>query len=126
MVMRANQAGNNDMEPKDKESIEKKEGQLHEYIAELEARQRNTVWPDPLRNSRGVDQLLWKGSVDATAVQRIGIAVFGFTFCLIGIAIMLAGVEDHMWFETVLGLLFILLACRLFWNSARGLRKKSG
>ena len=46
----------------------------------IEARQRNIVWPDTLRNGALVDAFLWKGSPDATPTQRIGIALFGFLF----------------------------------------------
>lgn len=49
-------------------------------LSEIEARQRNTVWPDTLKNGALVDAFLWKGSPDATHTQRIGIAFFGLLF----------------------------------------------
>ena len=47
---------------------------------EVNARQRNTVWPDTLRNGALFDGLLLKGSVHATSIQRIGMAVWGAVF----------------------------------------------
>lgn len=35
---------------------------ISRFASELEARQRNTVWPDTLRNNLLVDNFLWKGS----------------------------------------------------------------
>jgi hypothetical protein len=46
-----------------------------EWERELEARQRNIVFPDTVRNDRLVNELLWKGNPHATRVQRIGIAI---------------------------------------------------
>src|ERR1700682_2054936 len=45
-------------------------------LDDLRARQRNTLWPDTLRNARTVDAFLWKGSPDATPIQRAGSAIF--------------------------------------------------
>jgi hypothetical protein len=57
-------------------------------IEEIEAKQRNTVWPDTLENGRSVDAFLWKGSADAPLVQRIGAWIFGFTFMLLAVALI--------------------------------------
>jgi len=46
-------------------------------LEEIRARQRNTVWPDTLRNGRLADAFIWKGSPHATLVQRTGIGLFG-------------------------------------------------
>jgi hypothetical protein len=46
----------------------------------MEARQRNIVFPDTVRNDRLVNDLLWKGSPHATVVQRIGIAILGLMY----------------------------------------------
>jgi hypothetical protein len=50
-----------------------------QWERELEASQRNIVFPDTVRNDRFVNDLLWKGSPHATVVQRIGIALIGLT-----------------------------------------------
>jgi hypothetical protein len=105
----------------DKEKTEQKESQLQEYIGEFETKQSNILWPDAHRNSRGVDELLWKGSADATAIQRAGIAVFGFFFLLIGVALIALELEHRAVLEGVIGGLLVLLAARLFRNAFRGL-----
>jgi hypothetical protein len=47
------------------------------WISEFEAKQRNLVWPDTMRNCRGVDVLFLKGNPKAPMVQRVGCWVFG-------------------------------------------------
>lgn len=47
------------------------------WIREVEAKQHNLVWPDAMRNNRGVDALLFKGDPNAPLVQRIGCWIFG-------------------------------------------------
>lgn len=59
------------------------------FIDESTARQRNIVWPDPLVNSRSVDEFLWKGSPNPTPVQRIGAWLFGLVFMAQGVAILI-------------------------------------
>ena len=49
-------------------------------LSEIETRQRNTVWPDTLRNGSLVDAFVWRGSPNATYIQRIGTALFGLLF----------------------------------------------
>jgi hypothetical protein len=53
-------------------------------IEDVSAKQRNTVWPDAMINSKGVDEFLWRGSPDAPLVQRIGAWIFGITFMFLG------------------------------------------
>jgi hypothetical protein len=57
-----------------------------DFIEEIKAKQRNTVWPEMLANSRAVDSLAFLGDRNATPVQRIGIGLFGAFFVLAGIA----------------------------------------
>ena len=47
------------------------------FIDDIRRSQRNVVWPDPVVNSRSVDEFLWKGSASPTLVQRIGAWLFG-------------------------------------------------
>lgn len=52
---------------------------------DVEARQRNTIWPDAFRNSAIIDAFLWKGDRNAKPVQRIGLiilALFSLLLCL--------------------------------------------
>ena len=66
-------------------------------IEDVRARQRNTAWPDAMVNSSSVDALLWKGSAGATKVQRVGIAIWGLTFALLGVAFeMIASQKDEL------------------------------
>ena len=53
-------------------------------LEELRRRQRNTLWPDTFANSRVFYTLLWKGSPDATLVQRIGMGLLGVIYLLEG------------------------------------------
>ena len=66
----------------------KSETEISDYesvIEEIEAKQKNTVWPDTLRNSRSVDAFLWKGDPGAPLVQRMGAWIFGLFFILAGL-----------------------------------------
>ena len=55
------------------------------FSEEIKASQENVLWPNVVRNSRRSDALLWRGSPDATLVQRIGICLFGLAFFGIGL-----------------------------------------
>lgn len=57
-------------------------------LSEIEARQRNTVWPDTLRNGALVDAFVWRGSPNATYIQRIGTALFGLLFLCPAVLLM--------------------------------------
>jgi hypothetical protein len=43
--------------------------------AEIEAKQKSTLWEDGLRNGKSVDEFLWKGDLQAKPVQRAGLVV---------------------------------------------------
>jgi hypothetical protein len=62
---------------------------------ELRARQSNIVWPAAVKNTRGVDALLFKGSSTATIVQQIGTGLFGTAFLVVGVVLFLQGRELH-------------------------------
>jgi len=49
-----------------------------ELRADMESRQRSTIFPDTLRGGRSVDALLWKGAPHAPLVQRVGIALSSY------------------------------------------------
>jgi hypothetical protein len=91
---------------------------------DIRARQRSTVWPDTLRNGRVLDSFVWKGSPDATLVQRIGIALFGFLFLSPALVLVRFGVLEAgpMLFRALM-LLFALpwvaIGCKLFGNAFR-------
>ena len=93
---------------------------------DIQARQRNTVWPDTLRNGRTVDSFIWNGSPDATPVQRVGIAIFGVAFLVISLLFMFlanltaskSGLVASLSFVLV-GFAFLALAFRIFRNAFR-------
>jgi hypothetical protein len=93
-------------------------------LNEIHARQKNTVWPDLMKNRALVDSFLWKGSSEATVVQRIGIALFGLLFFCPAMLIVRFGCLEPgpALFRTLMFLLalpWIAIGCRLLWNSLR-------
>ena len=58
------------------------------FMDEVNASQRNEVWPDKLRNATAVDKLFWRGSPDAPLVQRVGGWLFGLMLITVGFFIL--------------------------------------
>jgi len=74
----------------------------------MEARQRNIVFPDTVRNDRLVNELFWKGSPNATRLQRIGIAFLSIVPFGVVASLMIGVLEPApVWFRVVM-LLFAL------------------
>jgi hypothetical protein len=86
-------------------------------IKDLRARQQNTLWPEAMVNSSSVDALLWKGSPNATRVQRIGIAIWGLAFACIGAACEMGAWEKHEPFLMFFGLPWLALGAKLTFNA---------
>jgi hypothetical protein len=88
---------------------------------DVQARQRNTVWPDTLKNGRSVDGFLWKGSPDATPVQRVGSAIFGLAFLAAGFTFVYISVSrggsGASLFIMLFGLFWIVIGCKLLANA---------
>jgi hypothetical protein len=90
-----------------------------EFTKEIRNRQRNIVWPGPQVNNRLVGGLLWKGSRDATVVQRIGLAIFGLTYLLAGLIFLsIAKGERSVWLA-MFALPWLLLGVRVLNNALR-------
>jgi uncharacterized membrane protein HdeD (DUF308 family) len=89
----------------------------NDLIEDVSASQRNTLWPDAMVNSSSVDELLWKGSPKATKVQRIGIAIFGLTFALLGVIFELIASEKHVLLPAFFGLPWLAFGIKLFINA---------
>jgi hypothetical protein len=89
------------------------------WIDDFKAKQRNTVWPDPLINSRGVDEFLWKGSPDAPLVQRIGAWLFGLFFLAAGVAFLELARERGSGLLILLALAGLGLGLKVFMNGFR-------
>jgi hypothetical protein len=92
---------------------------LHEYIEEIRAKQRNTVWPDPLRNSRAVDEFLWRGSSKAPLVQRVGALIFGLAYILSGAGLAAILFEREAYILLVLVAMLWLVAGKMLLNVVR-------
>lgn len=89
------------------------------FAKELRSRQRNTIWPDALNNGVGVDKLLWKGSPNATLVQRIGIGVFWGAFLIAAASFAQLAYRDHSIFLMLFTLLWAYVRGRILRNAFR-------
>lgn len=109
-------------------SPRKSQDHLDEMIEDVNAKQRNTLWPDAMINGRSVDEFLWKGSPDAPLVQRIGAWIFGLTFMLLGIGLVEIDREIEPYRKSlalvVLGVVCFWIGVKVFWNGFR--RRKRG
>jgi hypothetical protein len=95
-------------------------------IEEIKTKQRNFAFPDTLRNSRSVDEFLWKGSPDAPLVQRMGAWMFGLFFILGGLVFLDVAYEKHYWIFGVLSICWFLVGAKVFLNGFRKKRTHSG
>jgi hypothetical protein len=99
---------------------------IEKLADDVEFRQRNTTWPDAMVNASSVDEVLWKRSRHITKIQRVGVALLGLAFVLIGILF----IGDRDLGGSRLSVLFgtgsLLIGGKLLWNSIRrnGPRKR--
>jgi hypothetical protein len=93
-------------------------------MEDIHGRQRNIVWPDTLRNGRAVDMFLWRGSPDATPVQRIGAWLFGLTFLGLGVSLFILARHAGSRLICAAGLAGIFLGLRLCRNGSVKRRKE--
>jgi len=103
--------------------MKKKSGskeELDTYIESVEASQKNVTWPEVLRGSRSVDELLWKGARDAPMVQRIGVVILALTYLLVAVVFISMAVEQGSWFA---GAFAVLLFGVGGWFIRNALRK---
>jgi hypothetical protein len=88
---------------------------------DIEARQRNTVWPDTFRNSAIIDAFLWKGDPNAKPVQRIGLIILALFFLLLCLCLITVpfqeNFEDGSSFVFFAALIPFLVAMRLLRNA---------
>ena len=102
---------------------ERPEFQQQRLVEEIKAKQSNTLWPDAIKNSRGVDEFLWKGSPNAPMVQRIGAWIFGLFFLMAGLSFLDVAYERQAPLVLVISLAFFALGTRICLN---GFRKSNG
>jgi hypothetical protein len=93
-------------------------------LREIEARQRSTVWPDTLRNGAVVDAFLWKGSPNATPIQRIGTGLVGLLFLCPAVLLMRFGFFENgptvfRGFMFLLAIPWVAISCKLLRNALR-------
>lgn len=91
-----------------------------EIREDIEARQRSVLWPDYLRATRNIYDFLWNGDPKPKVVQRVGLAIFGVTFLLMGIGFFSISSSDEAgWINpmTVIGTLQVLFALRILRNA---------
>jgi hypothetical protein len=103
------------------------------FADEIQAKQRNILWPDTFRNGWSVASFLWKGSPSASLIQRMGAWLFGSVFLLCGIdfldvAISLARKKDASGLVSVVIIAFglLLIGARVFHNGFRKHKPKTG
>src|SRR5579875_3491740 len=87
---------------------------LHE---DVEARQRNILPHDQLRNATGVDAFLWRGDPNASRVQRAGMIVFGSFFFVVFVGFLGIAIENHSVLWGLMSLVWLVVAARLFRNA---------
>jgi hypothetical protein len=106
-------------------TIKSNQSDQDRLIEDIKAKQKNTVWPGPLLNSRGVDEFLWKGSPDAPLVQRLGAWIFGVTFILLGAIFVDIAYERQSWVVIVVSIGLFLLGGRVFLNGFKRHKAKA-
>ncbi|MGC1297377.1 MAG: hypothetical protein WA869_20290 [Alloacidobacterium sp.] len=72
--------------------------ELDSYIESVKVSQKNVTWPEVLRGSRSVDELLWKGARHAPMVQRIGVVILALAYLLVAVVFISIAVEQGSWF----------------------------
>ncbi len=82
----------------------------------VKAKQRYNSWPSAMANSRSVAEFLWKGSPDATLIQRMGAWILGLFFILIGVGFAITGSEQSRWFEFAFLFVVFLIGGKVFLN----------
>jgi hypothetical protein len=88
------------------------------------AGKKTRFWPDTLRNGRVLDSFVWKGSPNATLVQRVGIALFGFLFLSPALVLVRFGVlqpapAGFRALMLLFALPWIAIFCKLLGNAFR-------
>jgi hypothetical protein len=94
------------------------------FIEEIKAKQRNTVWPGPMINSRGVDAFLWRGDPDAPLVQRMAAWIFGVAFMIAGLAVLGMTHNKQSWIDIAVSLVSFLIGGKVFLNGFRRRKAK--
>lgn len=70
-------------------------------------------------------KLLWQGSPDATAVQRIGLIIFGLGYLFAGLVLLTYANQGRSLWVALFAIPWLLLGARVLHNAFRR-RKASG
>src|ERR1700733_9555823 len=91
-------------------------------IDEVNAKQKNTVFPDTIRNSSGVDAYFLRGDPKAPIAQRVGAWVFGALFLLCGVVFANFTLKTHSWAVAIYSIVGFLVGGRIIASAFRGIR----
>lgn len=91
-----------------------------EFIDEIRSKQRNIVFPDTVRNERGLYDFLWNGTPDPPMVQRIGAWMMGLFLVIAGLFPALMAPGGGNWIDygvmLLISLPLIAAGIRIFRN----------
>lgn len=95
-------------------------------LREWHSRQRNTVFPDTVRNERNVNFFFWHGAPRPTVVQRIAALLYGVALFMLGMSFIPLALRQG---ATGIGLLvpiigFAYLGGRIFWNGCKSAKRR--
>jgi hypothetical protein len=90
-----------------------------DFIEEIKAKQRNTLWPDVLASGRRVDEFLWSGSPSASIVQRIGASLFGLGFLGSGLLLLYHAWKEQSFILVLMSFGVLLLAAKITHSAFR-------
>ena len=95
------------------------------FIEEINAKQRNTVWPGPMINSRDVDAFLWRGDPNAPLVQRMAAWIYGIFFMVVGgFGFLAVAYQKGWWAFGVFSIVWFLVGGKVFLNGFRRRKAK--
>jgi hypothetical protein len=95
------------------------------FIEEVTAKQQNVVWPDPVRNSRTLDEFFWRGSEHPTVVQRIAGWLVGSCIFSCGMVFLIFGLKEGSFLEVLFSTGILAFGARIFLSGFRRRGRKS-
>jgi hypothetical protein len=96
---------------------EEEQDKLQRMMDDLDAKQRNILWLQSLKNGRNVDAFLWKGAEKPTASMRIGAFLLGTIYLISALAICYASAEGGSIFGVLVSFGFLYLGARVLIKS---------
>lgn len=97
------------------------------FLKDVQDRQRNTIWPDTVRNGSKADGAIWFGADNPTKIQRIGFGLFGAVFFSVGVisiaSMWQSGNMGKARLSFVMGAVLLVIGGRILWNAFRPAKK---